>query len=511
MDEVEDGMVKEAGYDKMNIQLKKKYFFVMAYLYMMLPVMIFMLTWLKIYVGIPMAAIMAVGWVYIYRHDYKNYSEVIQLPLKHICIIALLLFLWVILSGSGKLFYETADWHARNAIFRDLIDFPWPVVYEQKGTALVYYLLQWIVPAGFGKLFGWQAGNIALLVWNFIGVLLAYMLLVHLCKNSKKAALYTIMLIFIFFGGLNQVGKLTASVFAGAPPCIWGSEDGWLDFVNGYQYSSNDTLLSWVFNQTIVPWIAVALAMSEKRIRNFAFIGLLVLPFAPLPFIGIFIMLMTLGAEWCVDKVKEKQYKCIFYEIFSIPNISAICSVFLCFWPYFSASKNGMRVGWYIEPENFGLKEWAYLTVFFFFEVGVYVLPLWKIYKKDVLFHVAYLAMYLIPIVRVGAGRDFCMRAPVGLLFLLQIYIMRYIVSKKAFSYKQLSTTILLIMILTLGGFNIVAEYGGKLYDIKLQGRFPVICDDVITLKDKEANDDYYGNFLAENYKEKIFFKYMAR
>ncbi len=84
---------------------------------MLFPVMIFMLTWLKIYVGIPMAAIMAVGWFYIYRHDYKNNSDVIQLPLKHICIIACILFVWVALTGLGKLFYETQDWHARNAIF----------------------------------------------------------------------------------------------------------------------------------------------------------------------------------------------------------------------------------------------------------------------------------------------------------------------------------------------------------------------------------------------------------
>ncbi len=334
-------------------------------------------------------------------------------------------------------------------------------MYEQTGTALVYYLLQWIVPAGFGKLFGWQAGNLALLFWNFLGVFLVYLLLVNLCKNNKKAALYTIMLIFIFFGGLNQAGKLVASIFAGTPPSIYGSEDGWLDFVNGYQYSSNDTLLSWVFNQTIVPWIAVAVAISEQKVRNFAFIGLLVLPFAPLPFIGIFIMLMTLGVQWCVCKIREKQYKSIFLELFSIPNICAICSVFLCFWPYFSTSKNGMQLGWYIKPENFGFKEWVYLTLFFFFEVGVYVLPLWKTYKKDVLFHVSYLAMYLIPLMRVGLGRDFCMRAPVGLLFLLQIYITQYIVAKNAFSNKQLRTTILLIMLLTLGGFNIVTEYAG--------------------------------------------------
>ncbi len=495
----------------MNIKIKKKYLFVTAYLYMMLPVIIFMVTWLRFYIGIPMAAVLAAGWVFIYKYDYKNNQETMELPTKQICIIVLLLFVWVVLSGSGKLFYETGDWQGRNAVFRDLINFKWPVVYEQKETALVYYLLQWIVPAGFGKVFGWQIGNTALLIWNFIGILTAYMLLVQLCRNYKKAGLYTILMIFVFFGGLNQAGKLIEVIFGGVAPGIWGSEDGWLDFVNGYQYSSNYTLLSWVFNQTIVPWIAVPLALSEKRIRNFAYIGLLVLPFAPLPFIGIFVMLMSLGMEWIVRKAKQREYQCIFREICSVPNICAILSVFLCFWPYFSASKNGMKVGWFIKPENFGLTEWVWLSVFFMIEVGIYVMPIWKIYKKDVLFHVTYITLYLIPLVQVGLGRDFCMRASVGLLFVIQIYLMRYLVSDQAFSGRSVKTTVSLIMILTLGGYNAVSDLGSKIYDINVQNQFPIYCDDVKTLSDKDPAEAGNDNFLGVDYKNKFFYKHMAR
>ncbi len=491
----------------MNFNIKKKYFIVAAYLYMVIPVMIFMLTWLKLYVGIPMAVTLAGGLFFIYKNEYKDSLDTIVLPVKDIVIITFLLFLWVVLSGSGKLFYETEDWQVRNAVFRDLINFKWPVVYEQKGTALAYYLLQWIVPAGFGKILGWRMGNIALLFWNFAGVLIVYMLLVLLCKNGKKTGLYTIMLIFIFFGGLNQVGRLLEAIFGGAPPILWGSEDGWLDVVNGYQYSSNYTLLSWVFNQTIVPWIAVPLVLLEKKVRNYAYIGLLVLPYAPLPFVGIFLMFLVLGIEWCIRTARAGEYRLIFCELFSIPNVCAVCSVFLCFLAYFSASKNGMQMGRY-ETGKFGLEEWAWLTLFFFLEVGVYALPLWKIYKKEVLFYAICIAMYFIPLIRVGLGRDFCMRAPIGLLFMLQIYIMQYLVSEKAFTGRCLKTTIVLITLLSLGGYNAVSDLGAKVYEIKVSDQFPLYKDDIKTLSDKSADES--GNFVAEDYKDKFFYKYMA-
>ena len=77
----------------MNFNIKKKYFIVAAYLYMVIPVMIFMLTWLKLYVGIPMAVTLAGGLFFIYKNEYKDSLDTIVLPVKDIVIITFLLFL----------------------------------------------------------------------------------------------------------------------------------------------------------------------------------------------------------------------------------------------------------------------------------------------------------------------------------------------------------------------------------------------------------------------------------
>lgn len=47
------------------------------------------------------------------------------------------------------------------------------------------------------------------------------------------------------------------------------------------------TCLFWVFNQTVVPWLMTLCVLNEKSVENYALLGLLALPFGPLPFVGL--------------------------------------------------------------------------------------------------------------------------------------------------------------------------------------------------------------------------------
>ena len=187
------------------MKIKKNIVCMLAYIYMTIPIIIFLITWLKAYIGFPMAVILLFGLFTIYKNEYKGQDTYFKFPIKHLVIILILLFVWIVLSGAGKLFYETWDWHWRNAIFRDLINYKWPVIYEESQTALVYYIMQWIVPAIVGKIGGWSIGNFALMIWNLIGVVLVYFLLIHICKKKDVPIFYAISKIFFVFGCLNKV------------------------------------------------------------------------------------------------------------------------------------------------------------------------------------------------------------------------------------------------------------------------------------------------------------------
>ena len=104
-------------------------------------------------------------------------------------------------------------------------------------------------------------------------------------------------MLFMTWSGLDGVGMVIMTIFQQGNFTM-GNTEGWLDYVissdrYGYQYSMNETLLSWVYNQAIAPWIAVPLFLENKKVRNFAFLGLCIFPFAPLPFFGLAIMMIA--------------------------------------------------------------------------------------------------------------------------------------------------------------------------------------------------------------------------
>lgn len=512
------------------LTIKFKYLAIAAYLYMVVPILIFFVSWLRWYVGFPMAAILILGLYILLKTDYLNNNDMILLPWKHFIMIAFTFLLWVWLSGQGGFFYQTSDNHWRNAVFRDLINFSWPVIYPKTGNALVYYLMHWIVPALFGKLFGWVAGNIALALWTYAGILISYLLIAKICNADATYKFWLIALIFIGWGGLNQIGLSLMEVLGYNHYCL-NSGDGWLDLaplVNGYgygyQYSTNDTLLCWVYNQTIVPWIAVPLFLDNKKISSMAFLGLCVLPFAPLPFVGLFLIMVCIAIPEAMKAIKAREFT-IFKKIFSIPNLSAVCTIFIVFWLFFkldggvSGSAVKSVFGLYVPLKGFNFTRIALLLLFDILDFGVFAVLIFNRHKKNLLFYIVVISLILIPNFRIGEGsRDFCMRASIPALFVLMIMVMQYLCQRKEIVFKNMRNTVALIVALTLCGFNVYSSYCGKLEEIRSQHTFPISADTIKTFSDKQIGDTMPGfgnlvlvNFLCPDPGTKAFYKYLAR
>lgn len=499
------------------IKVRFKSLAIIAYLYITIPIFIFFGTWLKLYIGIPMAAVFGFGLWKMLKKDYFGHMGAFEVPRKALIVSCILLLTWVWVSGNGGFFYQTWDQHARNAILRDLINYSWPVVYPNTGCGLVYYLMHWIVPAIFGKLFGWTAANIALLIWTALGVLLTFFMLLYICKARKSWHVMTISIVFITFSGINQIGMaLMDMIGKGAYGLtVLGSEgqtfssDAWLNGINGMQYSNNNTLLAWVYNQTIVPWIALPLILENRKVRNFAFIGFCILPYAPLPFCGFLVVFLILAFIWVVPVIKKRRFKLLVGEVFSVPNICASFSVFIVFLLYFKNNVQGTNVGTYIQGD-INARQFLLLIIafvlFWLLKIGVYYLILLKHYKKDILFFSIGIVLAIIPFIKIGSSADFCMRASIPWTFLLMIYILQYFIKEEKKNTKML-TTVLLISSLTLGGYNMFTDTVWELKQIYVQRQFPITADE----KKSFENDKGGGNFLTDNADEKAFYKYLGR
>ena len=181
-----------------------------SYLYLILPVIVFVIGWCKPIFSIPIT----IALLFVFKLTYNQYKKQNEnfISKNKTIIIFIFMILVCVLAGHGGLFYQSSDWDCRNAIFRDLINFDWPVYYEKSDSALVYYIGQWMVPAVIGKLFGfispdvaWVKGNIALLLWDAIGVTLAILWVIKILKIHKKRDIILAIIVFLFFSGLDII------------------------------------------------------------------------------------------------------------------------------------------------------------------------------------------------------------------------------------------------------------------------------------------------------------------
>lgn len=179
-----------------------------AFLYLIIPICLFFCT-LQITATIPLACLLA----FIVFTLYKNFGFK---PTNISFNSALLILSFLLLPGHGG-FVAAAGFDIpwRNAMYYDLIRYPWPVIYDYSDSALVYYITYWLVPAGISKLFGLNEfwSNVVLFFWTYIGLLVLFDLLCDVLK-VKHNQLTLVCLLFLGWSGINVIGMLFKSKFA---------------------------------------------------------------------------------------------------------------------------------------------------------------------------------------------------------------------------------------------------------------------------------------------------------
>lgn len=507
-----------------TISIKFKYVAIAAYLYITIPILIFLMTWLRLYIGLPMAMLLASGLICLIRSDYIKCDKVLHLP-RNVFLGALFcLLLWVIYSGNGGFFYQTPDNISRNAIFRDLIDYDWPIVYPKTGNALVYYLMFWIVPSLFGKMFGWIGGNIALMLWSFIGIALTFLMIVYITKSCKKWHIALASFLLITWSGMNLVGNVVSTLLnICAYPLSMGSFEGWLDFIrNGYDcsylYRSNIDALCQVYNQTIIPWLAVTLIIENKNIKNFAFIGLCVLPYAPMPLVGMLPLFLVYAIPVGIQKLKDRQYIGLLKETFSFINFSAIFSIFIVMFFFFktnvSLNSNETYISLFVPWEAFDWARIVTLLLFYLFEFGIVCILIYPKYKCYPVYWTSIITLILIPFFKIGGIRDFCMNASLPFIFILMILTIQYLVEKyqSQMPFKYALNFVTLLLILAISTTTIIGDAAVKVKIIRDTNTFPIRADSIVTYSDKNIGDiEWAENYLVPEPNQTFFFKYFAK
>ncbi len=497
-----------------------------VYIYMALPVIIFMFTWIRPVIGIPAALLVVVALFFAMRVD--GFTSVI-LPKKAVVYAVGIAFVWCFLAGQGGFWYQSDDHWARNAIFRDLIYHPWPVVFEQYDVLLNYYIGYWFVPALFGKLallissntgFSWVIARIALLLWSTFSITLCFLLLAKIFNCTSQKHFLTAVIFFILFSGLDILGIYILNGKAGLHIERW---------CPGCQFSCFSTCLFWVFNQAVPAWIATLLLLAHRRIENFAFCGLCIFISSPIPLIGLFPIYVVIGMQ---EMIKTKNKTTILREIVSVQNIIACLIIFPICFLYFSdnaaVSKSGVpdqnvqnttnsiALGADIQTQAASvpsanlktkiIRKGIHLALFYAFEVGIYLLLLLPHKKGSALFWCLAVEFMILPIIHIGTSQDFCMRASIPPLVVLMTMVFDdYYRSYKEKNLKwTLYCIVLAFAILTPG-----KEFYRGFYEVYKHKQFA--NNTVSSIEDKITPVRTRNNFISYDYSSSLFYRYLAK
>ena len=452
----------------------QRWFYRLSILYLTLPFIIFLFGWVRLTIAIPLAIIILFTFYKLLINNYREVSLWDQsqnnsslFPLSSSTVYWLLLtVLWLFLSGIGGYAFQNWDHNWRNVVFRDLMNFDWPVYYAQPESGpvkmLVYYVGFWLPSALIAKVTNWQIANFALFVWSLLGLLLV----THHLGNFFKTSNLKATLLLIFFSGLDIFGTL---FFAKDYPTLLPPITHLETWAGNLQYSSFTTQLFWVFNQSIPAWLCIMLililsreaakdlstvapetlrsAQSDTR-SEIILLWSLCFFFAPLASVGLLPYIL-------IELIKQTDFKYPFKHLNPAVVLSSII-IFLLSAFFFTANTAA-------QSRGFQSMTLVKFLAFFLMEGGILWLVLAPSKYKDPRWIVTGILLTLIPFIQLGSDRDFVMRASIAPLFYLMLLTGETIFKKSA-HHVSLLTRYSILALLVLGAFTPLYEINRSIY-----------------------------------------------
>ncbi len=191
----------------------------LAIIYLMLPVVIWLVGWFEWWLGVSAAVLMALGLWQALRParaslKWQVFSGALRSALRPTTVVLLLIALvWVMTTAAGGVFdVHNSDWYTHRSIFLDLSRGDWPTepspnlrAYLGAPLLLRHYLGYFLVPGLIGNWFEPAALNWAVPLWTWCGVALAMFMFT---RGHRGWRVFAAAAIFIFFGGMDIVRTL---------------------------------------------------------------------------------------------------------------------------------------------------------------------------------------------------------------------------------------------------------------------------------------------------------------
>ena len=555
---VVDSIKTEKSLSSRSFFISTSGFFKAALIYLMLPLIIFFIGYLKIWWAVLFTGLFGAAAILAMRGFCKKPDGSLLDPkersieIKPAFLIFIIVLIPIILYWGGVSEFGccSADHRVRYAILNDLVEYKWPVVYDfstqqnpavaaSLGTgsaAFSYYFVFWMVPAVIGKLFGLMAARIALFIWAGIGLGLVAIGASLLYKRASKL-LFVLLILFAGFDVIPYIiNQLTGTT------TTW---EGW----NLHLYiHGNFFQIMNVFNQSIPGWLITLLLMQSVNYRSIGLLGGLMFCYSPWATIGILPMCIckmvmlhresfpkalaggasASASEATSDSASgasDSSVKRFLKNLLTFENIlpAAVCLVL--FGALYTANPNATGEDGFIwnfyDSALVFLKEYVW---YFLFDFGLWFFLIYRKHKKDPMLWTAFITLLILPVYKISKANDFLMRGSMAPVFLIGLYAVMFVTDnfeacrkdtqgvKKAIA-GRLVLLIMVVAAYTPGNYilySALASYQmhhtDEVYEdeTKLIGSFGNIIEE-------SELDVVKKQFFVYDYEDSVFFKYFAK
>lgn len=420
-----------------------------AVLYLSLPLLLFLLFWVRPAVSVPVAAVWLWGHVRASRREQFRLAP-LALDRTTLVLCAGVLLVWCFLSGIGGMWYQSTDFDCRNATYYDLLLRDWPVVYPN-GSFLCYYFGFWLPPALASKAFlllgcapetACFLADKVLFLWAFAGLCLAMLLAGALLSVTTRRQAVGFVLFFVFFSGLDVLPILLFG-YVSDPALSSPRLEGWNGF---YHVSAMTTTLFWVFNQGIPAWIGTFLLHARRDGRFDAALLVLVAFLAPLTAFGLAFLWLVKAAAGCRRQAAGWVHGCL-----SAANAASLLP-FACFLLFFLSSQRAQGGGaavpvlhflWAADPDG---AVFPYLLTDFVsggFEYFPYLLLLFPLAWERPLVCALAFGLPFCSLIQLGASGDFGFRSTIPLMVTLVLLLARGVLAGRIRGGRRLALAVL--------------------------------------------------------------------
>lgn len=479
----------------------------LAKLYLTIPFLIFVVTWLKLQYAAVCCVIIGVVLFRIFRNGTKNVEceKISYLEQKTLLLAFALIAVWVGMSGMGCMVFQNEDHVWRNGMFELLVNQDWPIRMEvhtereivQKGFS--YYLGFWLPAACIGKVFGLNVGYKFQMIWAVLGIYLFYIIL---CKLLKRISLWPLVL-FVLFSGMDIVGYYLIGKDLQA---VLQTEhlEWWCSL---FQYSSFTTQLFWVFNQAIPAWLATILIVEQEDNKQIVFVLALTILNCTMPFVGL-IPFVIYKIFFFPSINKEERRNMVFLQrvkgVLNYDNIVAAGVIGIISLLYLNKGiGSGMFSIGLIDLRGGG---WLLYLLFFMIECGAMWFGIWWAHQDKPMFYIAFVWLAICPLLKLYGDKNFCMRASIPALVVLFVYVAQALI--KAIELKRVKNFIAIALLIVMGSvtpFHEMNKTIAETYNAYVNGQGNLV-------RESASFQEIMSNgYETTDVNENFFFKYLCR